>query len=152
MGRILSTLVAAAVLTCLSACSDEPIADKVTGTYKCNTFETTQYQKNGKWRDTTYVYNNDGKVVITRVDDNTVDISLKSQRCGEGSATGVRLTDMNYMANLSGNGSFTLSSTNFSYDSKISGSINYENKGMSLSAILQGVSPRHNITFNNIQR
>ena len=135
----------------LAACTDEPIADRVTGTYRCNTLETTQYQKNGQWHDTTYIYKNDGKVVITKVDDQTVNVSFSSQTCGEGSATGIKLTDMNYMANLSGNGTFTLSSTNFSYDTKVSGSINYENKSMSVSAILQGVSPRRNISFNNIQ-
>ena len=35
-----------------TACSKEPPADKIKGSYGCNVNLYTRYMKNGKWRDT----------------------------------------------------------------------------------------------------
>ena len=150
MQKILTTLLTTAMLLCMAACGSEPIADQVTGNYRCTVTEYTQYQKDNQWRDTSYVYKNDGTVTITKVDDKTVNVVLSSHHFGEGTFNNVAISDMNFVANFSGTGSVELAATHFTYDARLSGSYSLENKSISISAMLQGVSPKRIFTFNNI--
>ena len=149
MKKALTLLFAAVMLLCMAACGNDPAADQIAGSYRCTVTEYTQYQKNGQWRDTSYVYKNDGTVTITKVDDKTVSVSLSSHHAGEATFANAVVTDLNTMANISGSGSITLATTNFTHDARLSGTYSYDRKNLAVSTIVQGVSPKITFSFTN---
>ena len=122
---------AAAGLLCFSACSDEPSVDRIKGSYNCEAQLFTRYQKNGKWRDTSYVYRLDNSVVIAKVDDNTVSVKAHSKKWGDAVVENVGCSDIHYEASFGRTGTYTLS--NHSYPADISGTVSYETRRMAVS-------------------
>lgn len=118
------------------ACSKEPPADKIKGSYGCEVRLFTRYQKNGQWRDTSYISKDNNSVVISRVDDKTVAIKATCKKWGEGIATTVSIEDNNYQANFSGSGTFTVNSK--TYDAMIDGSCGYDSHDIAVSVRVTG--------------
>lgn len=114
-----------------AACSKEPPADKIKGSYGCEVHLYTRYKKGAEWRDTSYVSKENNSVVITKVDDNTVSIRAVSKKWGEAVATAAKISDFNYQANFSGSG--TLATNSRSYDADISGTVSYDSHVMAVS-------------------
>ena len=114
-----------------AACSDDPPADKIKGSYNCEARLDTRYMKNGSWRDTSYVSKAGNNVIIQKVDDNTVSITAHSNKWGDAAVENASISDYNYSANFGGNGTYTRSNT--SYDASISGTVTYDSHNMSLS-------------------
>lgn len=128
-----------------AACSDEPPADKIKGSYGCKVAAYTRYQKQGRYlapngqyrdtiyyRDTVYSYGN-GSVSISRNSDKNVSVTLKNTRLGiNESYESVSLSDYSYEANLSSSkDSITINSRR--YEAIFSGTVNYDSKAIALS-------------------
>lgn len=118
------------------ACSKEPLADRIKGSYGCEVRLLTRYQKDGKWRDTSYISKENNSVVISRVDDNTVAIKATCKKWGEGVATTVSIDDNNYAANFSGSGTFMANGK--TYDAMIDGSCGYDSHDIAVSVRIVG--------------
>ena len=113
--RLLLALVAALAFT---ACSDEPVADRIAGSYDCAVVVNTRYNSHGTMRDTTYNYEGNGSVSITKVDNNTARVRIASTRIGiDHTFERVSLSDGNYVGNLS----------------TVSGSVTYDPRSIALS-------------------
>lgn len=116
------------------ACSKEPPADKIKGSYGCEVRLYTRYMKNGKWRDTSYVSTSNNAVVIERIDDDHVSIKATSKKWGKAIAPVAGISDFNYQANFSGDGRDTLYLENGQkYPADISGTVSYESHDMAVS-------------------
>ncbi len=128
--RLLLALVAALAFT---ACSDEPVADRIAGSYDCAVVVNTRYNSHGTMRDTTYNYEGNGSVSITKVDDNTARVRIASTRIGiDHTFERVSLSDGNYVGNLSTvSGPVTIRGT--SYEADFSGSVTYDPRSIALS-------------------
>lgn len=120
------------LLLFFSACTSEPPADKIKGSYNCECRLYTRYMKDGKWRDTAYISKENNSVVITRVDDNTVSVKASSKKWGTVTVDRASVSDYNYEGNFSGDGIFDYS--NHQYDASISGSVSYESHDLAVSA------------------
>ena len=144
------TIIILAVALLMAACSTESPVDKMAGSYNCTCTAYTQYQKDGKWRDTTYREKN-AQVVIAKVDKSNLSVSFTSRRWGEAHFDRVGVKDWDFLANLSGSGTMTMNSTHFDYQTNLSGSYNYERKALALSASVQGVSPRLVLSLTNTE-
>ena len=116
-----------------NACSKEPPADKIKGSYGCNVNLYTRYMKNGKWRDTSYVSTTNNAVVLEKIDENTVSVKATSKKWGEAICTAAKISDFNYEANFSGNGNDTLYVNGKKYVADISGTVSYDSRSMAVS-------------------
>ena len=120
------------------ACSKEPPADKIKGTYGCEVYLYTRYKKGSEWRDTSYVSKTNNSVTITKIDDNTVSIKATSKKWGDAVALKASISDFNYQANFSGDGRDTLYVSGKKYPADISGTVSYESQNMAVSVRVPG--------------
>lgn len=147
-----------------AACSDEPPADKVKGSYSCNVIAYSRYLKSeryqtpsGQYRDTTYyrdttfTYGN-GNAVIEKIDDNTVSVRITNNRLNiDETYDVVHLSDFNYQSNLSSTkDSITIKYNRYQAD--FSGTVTYDPKAIALSLRVKnypGSYSKYILTFNN---
>lgn len=139
--KLLSRLVmVAAVLFTLTSCTDTDIASKVTGIYTC-----TSYAYVGD--EAAEIKTSNETVTINRVDDNTVNVTLKSHKWGTAEFTNVKLTDYSYSANLSGDGSIKLPNLYNSNTADLSGTVTYKSHSIAVTIRVKDYSTRLIITF-----
>jgi hypothetical protein len=115
----------------LTACTDEPAADRIAGSYGCHARLDTRYQKNGQWRDTSYITTTNNTVTITKLDDTHVAIQASSKKWGDVTVEQAEVIDYNYEANIGGDGIYV--NSNHSYNTSVSGTVSYENRAMTIS-------------------
>ena len=130
MKKIILPLITLAALA-VTACSKEPPADQIKGSYNCEARLDTRYMKNGQWRDTSYVSKTSNSVIIQKVDDKTVSITAHSNKWGDAVVESASVSDYNYSANFGGDGTYTRNNT--SYSANISGTVTYDSHDMSVS-------------------
>lgn len=136
------TLAVLALTALLAACKDDPLADQVAGEYLCHVEAYTQI--GGK--DTTIVSNQE-RLVISRVDDQTVNIAMQSHRWGEGSFADVRLEDLGESATLAGEGTFLVSGRSSANPASLNGTYSLETGHFAISANVKNYSPRLIVSF-----
>lgn len=120
----------------LAACTDDPPADKIAGSFNCNAVLYTRFQRGGEWHDTTYVHRTNNRVVLSKVDDNTVSVNITSNKYGSITADVATVSDFNYSGNFSGNA--TYNSPNGTFDVKVSGTVTYDPRGITASIRVPG--------------
>ncbi|MBP3762675.1 MAG: hypothetical protein J6I49_02220 [Bacteroidales bacterium] len=153
MHKTIPTLLAVALAASLAACADDPVADRVAGGYDCAITVATRYYKGDKLRDTLYVYpDNSGKVSISKVDDNTVKVSVESSRLRINKVFDtVHLTDWNYQANLTASKD-TLSVNGYRCAADFSGSVTYDPRAIAVSLRVEnypGSNGKYIVSFAN---
>ena len=127
--------ITAACIVLLAACGKDSPADRVAGSYSCTATLTMRYQKGSEWRDTSFVEKNGNTVTITRTDDQTVGVSMHSNRWGDVTAENVKLTALSSAVNLSGRGSHDDGSQR--YDANISGTFSDGTGALAVSALVK---------------
>jgi hypothetical protein len=120
------------LLLFMVACSDDPAADRVAGSYNCNAKLYTRVKVGSQWRDTAFVSKAGNSVVLTKISDDKVAVKLSSNKWGVATADTAWVSDFNSSANISGDG--TYEHNNRSYATTISGTAVYDPKGITISA------------------
>ena len=132
--RTFFCLMATAVCLMATSCGDDPIADKIAGSYDCAVVINTRYNRSldDPLRDTSYHYENNGKVTITKLDNNTATVRLYSNRMGiDHTFESVSLVDGGYVASFSSDAEVNIQSR--PYETDFSASVTYDPRSIAAS-------------------
>ncbi len=146
------------------ACTDDPAADQVVGSYSCNVAAYTRYAKHTQYttphgerrdtivyRDTSYTYGK-GSVSLSKIDDNNVAMDLKCSSLSlEEHYDRVHLEEYSYQAGLT-TSKDTVTIWSKRYKATLSGNATYDPKSISLTLRVEGYPNsygRYNLSFNS---
>lgn len=124
-------MVAMAVVLLVSACAGTPVADKIAGSYSCTAVLYTRVYEGGEWIDTSFTDHAGNTVTIGRVDDETVRLSVHSERYGDVTCDAAGVCDFDYAANFTGKAAYKRDGQ--TYEVPLSGTVTYDPRRLTVS-------------------